>query len=167
MGINMPHLPQVGSQVIEHEINEDFGINRFNLYVMINSVNDKGIDVYILRSNVGDYAAATHSDFESTHLPYSEGFNDEVLAPKMRVVDLNNKTISRLVSDNKDIIIQFNVFEGRYQIALPEKSSDNVFADMVKGLNTFVTADNFRKFLGKDCKYKVKWNKNHYDWLIQ
>lgn len=167
MNHKRPHLPTIGSTIIEHDIHEDAGINRFNFYVMVNAITDQGVDVYILRSTIGHYVAATHADFESTHLPYSDGFYDEAIKPRMYVVTPADKTIQRTESDNNDIVVTFNVFENRYQIAMPAKSSDNVFSDVVNELNAFVNESNFQNLVGQTRSYKIKWKKDRYVWIRQ
>jgi hypothetical protein len=161
----IPHLPRIGSTIIEHEENDDAGISRFNVYVMINAITDQGVDVYILRSTLGHYVAATHADFESTHLPYSDGFYEETIRPRMHVVTPADKPIQRTESEGNDIVVTFDVFENRYQIAMPSKSSDNVYSDVVSELNSFVNESNFQDLIGKARSYKIKWRKDRYVWI--
>ena len=166
----MNHLPKIGSLVVEHEVNDDCGIDRFNLYRMINSVIDSGVEVYILKSDkdahIGnEYIAVTHSEFENTFLSYLEGFNDEVLEPRMKIIDLDSKPLKRINrNQGSAIFVTINVYTERYDIEMPEKSSDRVFADICERINDLITADTFKKYLGECLKFKVKWDKTDYKW---
>jgi hypothetical protein len=149
----MNNLPIVGALIIEHDVDEDCGVNHFNLYTMIDSIVDNGVEVYILKSEFEGYCAVTHSHFE--------GY------PVMRVVDFDNKPIRRSIHGGKDILVQFDIFANNYEICLTEKSSDKVFNDVVDELNNRVGVDNFRRLLGKAHRYRVRWNNDKYEWLAE
>lgn len=156
----VPHLPQTGAMIVEHEQDEDAGRDRFNCYVMLGLFNDHGKEVFILRSDCGRYVAATHADFEFTHRPYS----DDSTPPRMHVVTPGDKPILRTENDGKDIVVTFDVSSNRYQVSMPAKSSDKVFSDVVNKLHEIVNESNFKHFIGTVHTYKVKWRKDHYLW---
>jgi hypothetical protein len=164
----MKYLPKIGDLVVEHYINDDAGIDIFNYYRMVNSIVDNDMDVYILKIdyNYDKYNAVTHADFEPFILSHDEGFNDEVIDPSFSVCNVDQKEIVLKKNEKKYSIVEFNVFKNEYVIFLSTYSSDKVFNDISQELNDMITHNNFKKYIGKSYKYKVKWKKDGYEWEL-
>lgn len=146
-------VPIVGDTVIYHNVNDDCGINQYEILTMINSISDNGSDVYILKDifNI-TYKAATSERFKNV-------YND------MSVLHVENKNIIHSQHDESYALVSFNVFKNEYKITTSNKSSEKVALEIEAILNKLVNMDSFKSFLkGGDHSYKVFWKKDHYQW---
>lgn len=144
---------QKGTLVCSHRNYEDFGVDEYNIYIIVGFLDDNGTEICTLKS----YNTPYYRHYRSVPT------NEIIESDNYSVLALDNKPFSKKYHKKGYSLVNICVIENKYEIILSEKSSDNVFDDIKNIINNMFNKNNIHKrIIELPICYKISWSESGY-----